>query len=607
MCGIVGLISQTDVSGRLVEGLKRLEYRGYDSAGIATIQNQQIHFRRAKGKLRQLQEVVSKSPIQGFIGIGHTRWATHGVPSEENAHPHVSERVAVVHNGIIENFAELKKRLLELGHQFNSQTDTEVVVHLVTHYLNEGAAPLLAVRQALNELKGAFAIAIIFKDYDQMMMVARRGSPLVIGYGNQEMAIGSDALVLAPWTRSLCYLEEGDYAMLTASGVEIYNESHQKVERPIRQSLLTNDSISKGGYRHYMLKEIFEQPVVIGETLQQFLADGQIQIPQLAQDWSQIERLQIIACGTSYYAGMVAKYWFEKYARLSVDVDIASEFRYRETPLHAKGVTLLISQSGETIDTLTALNLVKAQGQKVIALVNVPESSMARQADYVLYTQAGPEIGVASTKAFTTQLVVLACLVLEAAQHRRTLTEQKLVELTQALQELSSAIVKVLQQDTALQRLADRLRSARDTLFLGRGTSYPIALEGALKLKELSYIHAEAYPAGELKHGPIALIDENMPVLVIAPNDPWMVKTLSNVQEVVARGGEVICFTDGQGRALIEHEHIACEIFEFAAIHSFTAPVLYTVAVQLLAYFAAFARGTDVDQPRNLAKSVTVE
>lgn len=607
MCGIVGLVSQTEVSERLLEGLKRLEYRGYDSAGIATIVHDQILYRRAKGKLRYLQEVVAQSPIQGKIGIGHTRWATHGSPSVENAHPHVSDKVAVVHNGIIENFAELKLRLVELGHQFNSQTDTEVVAHLITEYLANDLTPLEAIRKTLHDLKGAFALAIVFREHADLMVVARRGSPLVIGFGDNEMAIGSDAMALSLWTSNLSYLEEGDYALITTSGAEIYNKEHELVVRPIRQSLVTSDAVSKGNYRHFMLKEIFEQPTTLEKTLRQYVGEQGIAIPQLDMDWSRVPRLQIVACGTAYYAGMVAKYWFEKYARLSVDVDIASEFRYRNPCLTPGGVSLVISQSGETIDTLKALTLAKESQQQTIALVNVPESSIARQADHILYTQAGPEIGVASTKAFTAQLMVLACLALHVAKQRQAMDDSQLAEFIEALQGLSQEVTKVLEHDEWVQDIAENLKRSRDTLFLGRGTGYPIALEGALKLKELSYIHAEAYPSGELKHGPIALIDEDMPVLVIAPNDDWMVKTLSSVQEVVARGGQVTCFTDAQGKDLIESEHIDCKTIEMPAIHPFTAPILYTIPLQLVSYYTALVRGTDVDQPRNLAKSVTVE
>ncbi len=607
MCGIVGLVSQTDVSERLIEGLKRLEYRGYDSAGIATIVHEQIQFRRAKGKLRQLQEVVAQSPIQGKIGIGHTRWATHGSPSEENAHPHVSDKVAVVHNGIIENFAELKTYLMGLGHQFKSQTDTEVIVHLVTEYLSQGMSPLQATRTALGELKGAFALAIVFREFADLMIVARQGSPLVIGFGEDEMAIGSDAMALASWTRNLSYLEEGDYAVITTTGAEIYNKDHERVERPIRQSFVTGDAVSKGNYRHFMLKEIFEQPTALGNTFNQFLTGENLSMPEMGIDWAQVPRLQIVACGTAYYAGMVAKYWFEKYARLSVDVDIASEFRYRDPCLMEGGVSLVISQSGETIDTLKALNMVKDLGQQTIAVVNVPESSIARQAHHVLFTQAGPEIGVASTKAFTAQLMVLACLVLNVAKKRNTLSETQLQAFQHALQGVASQVAKVLHHDTVIQQIAEKLKSCKDALFLGRGTGYPIALEGALKVKELSYIHAEAYPSGELKHGPIALIDENMPVFVVAPQDDWMIKTLSSVQEVVARGGQVTCFTDAHGKTLIEDERIQCTVIEMDPAHPFVAPILYTIPLQLLSYFTALARGTDVDQPRNLAKSVTVE
>ena len=613
MCGIVGIISQSSVGPKLLEGLKRLEYRGYDSAGIATLTQGRIERRRAEGKLKQLQDLVEHSPISGTLGIGHTRWATHGAPTHENAHPHASDQVAVVHNGIIENYAELKAGLISQGHTFQSQTDTEVVVHLLTHYLNEGKTPLAAVRQAVKELRGAFAFAILFRDHADIMIVARRGSPLVIGYGDQEMTIGSDALALAPWTRQLCYLEEGDYALVTKDGAEIYDHTDALAERSIRTSLFSGDTVGKGTYRHFMLKEIFEQPAALSDTLNSLIdqTTETIHLPNLSFDWQDVPRLTIIACGTAFLAGMTAKYWFEKFAHLPVDVEIASEFRYRDPYLTPGGVALFISQSGETIDTLCALHLVLEKQRHTpnhtLAIVNTPESSMARQAQNIILTQAWPEIGVASTKAFTCQLAVLACLAIKAGRARGVLSETQEHTLVQSLFSAPSHIVKVLQNDDKIHGLAHHIRLAHSALYLGRGTSYPIALEGALKLKELSYIHAEGYPAGEMKHGPIALIDEDVPVIILAPQDGWFEKTVSNMQEVLARGASVICFTDEASEAEIQALSGKIQTFALPPTDEFITPIIYTIPLQLLAYHAALLRGTDVDQPRNLAKSVTVE
>jgi glucosamine--fructose-6-phosphate aminotransferase (isomerizing) len=609
MCGIVGMISQSSVGTKLLEGLKRLEYRGYDSAGIATLTENGIERRRAEGKLKQLQDLVQHSPIMGKIGIGHTRWATHGAPTQENAHPHASEQVAIVHNGIIENYAELKAMLVSKGHIFQSQTDTEVVVHLLTHYLDEGKTPLEAVRQALKELTGAFAFAILFRDHADLMIVARRGSPLVIGYGEQEMAIGSDALALAPWTQNLCYLEEGDYALITKEGAQIYDQTDTVVERPIQKSYLSGDTVGKGTYRHFMAKEVFEQPMAMSDTLNSLVDQSSqtVHLPNLSFDWKEIPRLTIIGCGTAFLAGMTAKYWFEKFAHLPVDVEIASEFRYRDPYLTPGGAALFISQSGETIDTLCALQLALAKCHHTLAIVNTPESSMARLAQNVLLTQAWPEIGVASTKAFTCQLAVLACLAIKAGRARGVLPEEQEHKLVHSLFSAPSHIVKILQKDDKIHDLANRIRLAHSCLYLGRGTSYPIALEGALKLKELSYIHAEGYPAGEMKHGPIALIDEDVPVIVLAPQDAWFEKTVSNMQEVLARGASVICFTDEACEAHIQNLSHKVKTFALPPTDAFIAPIVYTVPLQLLAYHAALLRGTDVDQPRNLAKSVTVE
>ena len=609
MCGIVGIISHEPVSDRLIRGLKELEYRGYDSAGIATLVKGNIHLRRAQGKLKALQTLVKEKPLQGNLGIGHTRWATHGVPSEDNAHPHMNDHVAVVHNGIIENFAHIKNELSQKGHIFKSQTDTEVIVHLLSDFLSQGLSPLESLRKTLSQLKGAFALAIIFENYDNLILVARRGSPLVIGHGDKETTLGSDALVLAPWTKRLTYLEDGDYAVLTSTSVEIYDEFHLKVDRPIRQSNLSAVSTGKGEYRHYMLKEIYEQPTTISNTLNLLINQQQnsVDIQNMTIPWESLETMRIVACGTSYYAGMIAKYWFEEHAKLSVEVDIASEFRYREPPFSKQGLSVFISQSGETIDTLTGLSLALQNNQETLAIVNVEESSMARQAKHVIYTQACPEIGVASTKAFTAQLIVLACLAIQAGRKRGHVSAEKEQELVKSLVELPAHILSILHQEDKIQVLCEDLKDVRDVLFLGRGTSYPVALEGALKLKEISYIHAEGYPAGELKHGPIALIDKHLPVVVIAPEDRWLEKTISNMQEVSARGGKIICLTDKKGEQLVKEGTQNIRIFSMPSVHSFTTPILYTVPLQLLSYYTALLRGTDVDQPRNLAKSVTVE
>jgi glutamine---fructose-6-phosphate transaminase (isomerizing) len=608
MCGIVGIVGQHSVAQRLIEGLKRLEYRGYDSAGIATLEHNQICLRRAKGKLQALQELIAQSPIQGTTGIGHTRWATHGVPSEVNAHPHRSEKVAIAHNGIIENYAEIKERLLQKSHTFSSQTDTEVVVHLITDYLDQGLSPLEALRRTLDGLKGAFALAILVKDEEGTLLAARRGSPLVIGEGDGESFVGSDALVLAPWTQQLRYLEEGDYAVVTAKETVIYDAHHQVVERPLKTSPVSVDSTTKGGYDHFMLKEIFEQPTTVKETLASLIntESNTLNLP-VSIEWHSIPKLTMVACGTSYFSTAVAKYWFEMIAKIPVEIDIASEFRYRDAPLPQGGATLFISQSGETIDTLEAMKQARENQQTTIAIVNVAASSMDRLADHTLYTKAGPEIGVASTKAFTAQLAVLACLCLEAALKRGVLSEADVKDHLQHLLNLPNDLYGILQKETEYQQLARLLQPARDALYLGRGTSYPIAMEGALKLKEISYIHAEGYAAGEMKHGPIALIDEQMPVIVLAPSDKWMVKTLSNLQEVVARGGKVICFTDRIGREQIDKDKIPAQVVELPMTTLLTAPFLYAIPMQLLAYDTAVFKGTDVDQPRNLAKSVTVE
>jgi len=606
MCGIIGILGKSQVAPLLFDGLKRLEYRGYDSAGIATLVDGRIERRRAEGKLGNLEKVLAERPLPGTTGIGHTRWATHGRPNEVNAHPHATDKVAVVHNGIIENFQELRAELQAAGHVFVTETDTETVAHLLTRYLDQGLSPEAAMAQAMERLQGAFSLAILFADRPDLMIGARRGSPLAIGYGEGEMYLGSDAMALAPFTARICYLLEDDWAVITPAGATIYNGG-ERVEREVKQTALSGALIGKGNYRHFMMKEIAEQPAVIGDTLQVFLnpLERRIELPPMPVDFAKLSRLTIVACGTAYLAGFVAKYWFEQVARLPVEIDVASEFRYRAAPLPADGATLVISQSGETADTLAALRYAKGQGNKIIAVLNVPESTMAREADVVLQTLAGPEIGVASTKAFTTQLVVLAALAIAAARARGTIDARREAELSSALIEVPARVAEVLNHDQHLKEIALKVAEARDVLFLGRGTSYPIALEGALKLKEISYIHAEGYAAGEMKHGPIALIDETVPVIVVAPHDDLFDKTASNLQEVRARGGRVIFFSDAEGIAKLGGE--AMVAVELPKVDPFVTPILYAVPVQLLAYHAAVAKGTDVDQPRNLAKSVTVE
>jgi len=608
MCGIIGIIGKGEVAPLLIEGLRRLEYRGYDSAGIATLVNGRIERRRAEGKIANLEARLAEDPVTGTIGIGHTRWATHGAPTECNAHPHATDKVAVVHNGIIENFQELRAELEAKGAEFVTETDSEVIAHLVTRYLDEGLAPVEATGKALKRLEGAFALGLIFTGQPSLMIGARHGCPLAIGFGDGEMYLGSDALALAPLTQKICYLEEGDWAVLNGKGAAVRDVDGNEVTREIKLTAASGAAIGKGNFRHFMLKEIYEQPGVIGDTLGSFLnpLTRSIQLPDLPFDWAAIPKLTIVACGTSYYASLVAKYWFEGIARVPVEVDIASEFRYRAAALPKGGVALFVSQSGETADTLAALRYARSQDQHVVALVNVPHSSMAREADAVLTTNAGPEIGVASTKAFTTQLTVLACLAIGAARARGAIDHAREAALSAALTEVPARAAEVLNHDDSLREIAQqRLAEARDVLYLGRGTGYPIALEGALKLKEISYIHAEGYAAGEMKHGPIALIDEGVPVIVIAPSDELFEKTASNMQEVLARGGRVILLSDAAGVA--RFGKAALESVALPAVDPFVAPILYAIPVQLLAYHTAVAKGTDVDQPRNLAKSVTVE
>ncbi|MGE0744489.1 MAG: glutamine--fructose-6-phosphate transaminase (isomerizing) [Rhodospirillales bacterium] len=607
MCGIIGILGKDEVAPLLLEGLRRLEYRGYDSAGIATLVKGRIDRRRAEGKLVNLEARIAREPIGGTIGIGHTRWATHGVPNEVNAHPHSDGKVAVVHNGIIENFDELRAELTRDGCIFTTDTDTEVVVHLVSRNLATGMTPRAAVAAALKRLEGAFALAIMIDRADGCMYGARRGSPLAVGFGDGEMYIGSDALALSHLTSRIAYLEEGDWVELRHSAATFFDAADAEVTRPVVQSSVSGAMIGKGNYRHFMQKEIHEQPAVIGDTLNAFFnpVNRTLTLPELPFDLGAVPSVAIVACGTSYYAGMCGQYWLERYARVPVSVDVASEFRYREVPMRPGGLALFISQSGETADTLAALRYARAQRQHIVSIVNVPESTIARESDVVLRTHAGPEMGVASTKAFTTQLVVLACLAIATARARGTLDAAAEARLSQALAEVPSRASEVLIHDERLRALAAEVAESRDVLYLGRGLGYPIALEGALKLKEISYIHAEGYAAGEMKHGPIALIDETVPVIVIAPSDELFDKTASNMQEVIARGGRVIFLSDAPGIGKLGGKAVAT--IELPLVDPVVAPILYAIPVQLLAYHVAVIKGTDVDQPRNLAKSVTVE
>jgi len=607
MCGIVGVIGRANAVECLLEGLRRLEYRGYDSAGIATLVNGEIGRRRASGKIVNLSNLVENDPLAGTIGIGHTRWATHGVPSEGNAHPHSDGRVAVVHNGIIENFQQLRSELEKGGDTFDSDTDTEVIVHLVSHYLDQGMDSAEAVRNALARLEGAFSLAILIKDAPDTLFGARRGSPLAVGYGDGEMYLGSDAMALAPMTQRITYLEENDWVIVTQTGAEVRDAAGNKVERAIKQTALTGALIGKGNYPHYMLKEIYEQPQVLGDTFRALFnpAERSITLPSMPFDLKSVTNITAVACGTAYYACLVAKYWIEMLAKVPVDADIGSEFRYRTPPMVSGGLGLFVSQSGETADTLAPLRYCREQEQHILSVVNVPESSVARESDVVLPTLAGPEIGVASTKAFTTQLMALASFAIYLAKIRGTIDSKTEAQLSTALVEVPSRVADVLHMDAAIRDIAAELSGARDVLYLGRGLLYPIAMEGALKLKEISYIHAEGYAAGEMKHGPIALIDEEVPVVIIAPSDGLFDKSLSNMEQVVARGGRVILISDEAGiaRAGKNAEHAIC----MPKLDPFVMPIIATVPVQLLAYHIAVLKGTDVDQPRNLAKSVTVE
>ena len=609
MCGIVGVIGSKRASDILVSALERLEYRGYDSAGVAALTSSGLDRRRAQGKLVNLKDALNDAPLEGTTGIGHTRWATHGVPSEANAHPHATEKVAVVHNGIIENYKELKTELEQAGAKFSSQTDTEVIAHLVSHYLDDGLPPKDAAFKAFERLEGAYAIAMIFVGHDDLMIGVRQGTPLAIGFGEGEMFLASDSYALAPLTRKICFLEDGDRVVLNDSSAEIFDDTGSKIEREVRITAQSGATTGKGTYDHFMLKEIYEQPSVIGETLNSFVhpSTGHITMPDPdILKMAHAPRITIVACGTAFYAGMVAKYWFEQIARIPVELDIASEFRYREAPMPEGGYALFISQSGETLDTLEALKYAKSQGQKIISIVNTIESTIERHSDLVLRTLAGPEIGVASTKAFTTQLTTLACLAVALSVEKGVINADKEQEMTDALREVPARANDILEHDKDIQRITKDVAKARDVLYLGRGSLYPLALEGALKLKEISYIHAEGYAAGEMKHGPIALIDDTVPIVSIAPgNDPLFEKTVSNLQESIARGGQVFMISDKKGCDVLKGEtrwHVA-----LGEVHPFVSPILYAIPVQLLSYHVAVAKGTDVDQPRNLAKSVTVE
>ena len=608
MCGIVGIIGREPVADRLVEALKRLEYRGYDSAGVATLEDGHLARCRAEGKLRNLEARLREQPLHGFVGIGHTRWATHGRPTENNAHPHATERLAVVHNGIIENFRELREELTARGHRFVSETDTEVVAHLVTDEMEKGKEPIAAVAAALPRLKGAFALAFVFNGAPDILIAARQGAPLAIGYGEGEMFLGSDALALAPFTDTITYLEDGDWAILSRDSVEFRNAEGFIVARAKQKTQASAFLIDKGNHRHFMAKEIHEQPEVVGRTLAHYLdmSSGCVRLPfEMPFDAASLSRVTISACGTAYYAGLIGKYWIERFGRIPVEIDVASEFRYREAPLDATGLMIVVSQSGETADTLASLRYAKSQGQKVLSVVNVPTSTIARESDAVALTLAGPEIGVASTKAFTCQLSVRACLAIAIGRARGVLSAEREQELVSELIGVPGLMAEAIKREASIEQISHSLSKAKDVLYLGRGTSFPLALEGALKLKEISYIHAEGYAAGELKHGPIALIDESMPVIVIAPHDAVIEKTVSNMQEVAARGGRIILI--GDDRTAAESAINFDGHISMPPMPPDFAPIVYAVPAQMLAYHTAVAMGKDVDQPRNLAKSVTVE
>ncbi|WP_428492650.1 glutamine--fructose-6-phosphate transaminase (isomerizing) [Rhodopila sp.] len=607
MCGIVGVIGVRSAAPIILDALRRLEYRGYDSAGIATLVNGRIDRRRAEGKLGNLAAALDRTALAGSIGIGHTRWATHGAPTESNAHPHGTALVSLVHNGIIENHAELRAELEAEGQVFSTETDTETVAQLVDLNLQRGMAPIEAAGAALRRLEGAYALAMIFAGHPDLIVGAQHGAPLAVGFGEDEMFVGSDALALAPLTRRIAYLRDGDWTVVDRRGARFFGADGVEVAREIKETRMTGASIGKGNFRHFMEKELHEHPAVIGDTLHQMVSPGSraVALPDLGIDLGAVTRISMSACGSAFYAGLVGRWWFEAVARIPADGDVASEFRYRTPPMPAGGLGLLVSQSGETADTLAALRYMRSQGQRVLSILNVPESTMARESDAVLETVAGPEVGVASTKAFTAQLSVLACLALATGRARGAISAEQEAAMTAALLEVPGRAAEVLANDAAIAALAVRIAKARDVLFLGRGNCFPIALEGALKLKEISYIHAEGYAAGEMKHGPIALIDPAVPVIAIAPSGPLFEKCASNLQEAAARGGQVIVFSDAAGAAKLRG--IAAETVVLPAVDPFVAPILYAIPVQMLAYQVAVLKGTDVDQPRNLAKSVTVE
>ncbi len=607
MCGIVGIIGQTPVAPLIVNALKRLEYRGYDSAGVATMEHSGLTRRRAAGKLINLERLLEAVPLNGTIGIGHTRWATHGRPNETNAHPHFSDGVAIVHNGIIENFADLRQELTADGYEFSSQTDTEVVAHLIARELKRSVKSVDAVYTALKRLKGTFALAIMLQGDEDLIVGACNGPPLAVGHNNGEMFLSSDAIALAPFTSSVTYLEDGDLAVMRRTQFQIYDMDANPVERQIRQSVVTSYQVDRGNRRHFMEKEIYEQPEVISHTLAHYIDFTLVTSKSLDLpfNFADIDRIVLSACGTAYLASLVGTYWFERHARLPVDIDVASEFRYREMPISKKSAAFFVSQSGETADTLASLRYCHKAGVPIGAIVNVRESTIARESDVILPTLAGPEIGVASTKTFTCQLSVLAALAVRAASERGTISVDEEKALVRSLSEAPRYAAQVLKLDKKIEKVSRELASYKHALFLGRDTSFPLAMEGALKLKEISYIHAEGYAAGELKHGPIALIDENMPVIVIAPHDRIFEKTVSNMQEVAARGGKIILITDQKGTAKATVKTL--ETIELPDVPEFIAPIIYALPIQMLAYFTAVFMGTDVDQPRNLAKSVTVE
>jgi glucosamine--fructose-6-phosphate aminotransferase (isomerizing) len=607
MCGIIGILGSGEAAPRLFEGLKRLEYRGYDSAGICTVDHDQFHRARAKGRLANLGALLAEQPLPGTAGIAHTRWATHGAATDENAHPHIVGDVVIVHNGIIENFKPLRDMLIAEGRQFLSETDTEVVAHLIAREREAGVSPIDAVKRVLPQIHGAFALAVMFRDEPDLLIGARMAAPLTVGFGEGENYLGSDALALAGLTQRICYLEEGDWAVIRRESVQVYDRGNNPVERPVVASGVSAQLTTKSNHRHFMQKEIYEQPVVVAQTLQSYLRplEEQVALPQMDFDLGKVERAVIVACGTASYVGLIGKYWIEQFARLRVEVDVASEFRYRDPVLLPDTLGIVVSQSGETADTLAALQHMKAHGVTTAGIINVPTSSMARQVDLLLPTHAGPEIGVASTKAFTCQLAVMAALATNLARARGKLSSEGEREIVRELAEAPAAMGKALEMDEAIAAIAPEIAKARDVLYLGRGIDYPMALEGALKLKEISYIHAEGYAAGEMKHGPIALIDEHVPVIVLAPSGPLFEKTVSNMQEVRARGGRVVLISDAEGIAQAGDGCLAT--ITMPRVHPLIAPLVYAVPVQLLAYHVAVAKGTDVDQPRNLAKSVTVE